>query len=215
MAKADEKPEAAESSGGEQTQKSVDTGKGEGAGQTQVVEEVDKSARRWAMACHLAGLAWLIWWIVPAIGGILGPLIVWQVKKDEHSFVDEHGKEAFNFQISMLIYAVVSAVSIVSGKSTLVNVSEMSRLVPPVSSISKWVDLPCTNVGMVDVAPVGQNRANAMWKVSEPLVAAVDTVARTYLSTVPVTTDCCVVAVADDTAENVMRSANVASSAES
>ena len=110
MAKADEKPEAADSGGGEQTQKSADAGKGESGGQTQVVEEVDKSARKWAVACHLAGLAWLIWWIVPAIGGILGPLIFWQVKKDEHSFVDEHGKEAFNFQISMLIYAVVSAV---------------------------------------------------------------------------------------------------------
>ena len=38
--------------------------------------------------------------------------------------------------------AVVSAVSIVSGKSTLVSVSLMSRDEPPVSSISKWVDLP-------------------------------------------------------------------------
>jgi hypothetical protein len=38
--------------------------------------------------------------------------------------------------------AVVSAVSMVSGKSTEVSVSLMSRLVPAVSSISKWVDLP-------------------------------------------------------------------------
>lgn len=110
MAEKDEKPEAADSSGGEQTQKPAKADKGASADQGQASEEVGKDARRWAMACHLAGLAWLIWWIVPAIGGILGPLIVWQVKKDEHSFVDEHGKEAFNFQTSMLIYAVVSAV---------------------------------------------------------------------------------------------------------
>ena len=109
MAEKDEKPEAAGNSGGEQTQKPAKADKGDSAGQTQVVEEVGKDARRWAMACHLAGLAWLIWWIVPAIGGILGALIFWQVKKDEHSFVDQHGKEAFNFQTSMLIYAVVSA----------------------------------------------------------------------------------------------------------
>ncbi len=71
-------------------------------------EEISKDARMWAMFCHLAGLAWLIWWIVPLIGGVIGTLIVWQVKKDVHSFIDEHGKEACNFQISMLIYGIVA-----------------------------------------------------------------------------------------------------------
>ncbi|MCX5638047.1 MAG: DUF4870 domain-containing protein [Planctomycetota bacterium] len=33
----------------------------------------------------------------------LGPLIIWLVKKDEHPFVDEQGKEALNFQITVLI----------------------------------------------------------------------------------------------------------------
>jgi hypothetical protein len=60
------------------------------------------------MFCHLAGLAWLIWWIVPAIGGVVGALIIWQIKKDQHAFVDEQGKEAFNFQSSMLIYGLVA-----------------------------------------------------------------------------------------------------------
>ncbi len=70
--------------------------------------EVTKEARMWAMFCHLAGLAWLLWWVVPMIGGVIAPLIVWQLKKDEHSFIDEHGKEALNFQISMLIYGVIA-----------------------------------------------------------------------------------------------------------
>ena len=52
--------------------------------------------------------AWSILPILPIIGGIIVPLIIWQIKKDEHPFVDEQGKEAVNFQISILIYEVVA-----------------------------------------------------------------------------------------------------------
>jgi len=72
------------------------------------VIETNKDARTWAMSCHLAGLGWLIFWLVPFIGGVICPLILWQIKKDEYSFVDEHGKEAVNFQISMLLYWIVA-----------------------------------------------------------------------------------------------------------
>ena len=68
-------------------------------------DELSKDARMWAMFCHLAGLAG---YIVPVvISGIIAPLIVWQIKKDEHPFVDEQGKEEVNFQILMLIYSVI------------------------------------------------------------------------------------------------------------
>ena len=67
--------------------------------------EISKDARMWAMFCHLAGLALFI---LPAIGNVVGPLIVWQIKKDEHPFVDANGKEAVNFQISMLIYGLAA-----------------------------------------------------------------------------------------------------------
>lgn len=68
--------------------------------------ELNKDARMWAMFCHIGGLAGLIP-IAPAFGSIIAPLIIWQIKKDEFPFVDEHGKEAVNFQISMLIYSVI------------------------------------------------------------------------------------------------------------
>ncbi len=70
-------------------------------------EELSKDARKWAMFCHLAGLAGLIP-LTPAFGSIIAPLIIWQIKKDEFEFVDEQGKEALNFQISVLIYAIVA-----------------------------------------------------------------------------------------------------------
>ena len=72
-----------------------------------VSKEVNRDARMWAMFCHLSGLAALLP-ILPIIGGIIAPLIIWQIKKDEHPFVDEQGKEAVNFQISILIYELVA-----------------------------------------------------------------------------------------------------------
>ena len=69
-------------------------------------KEVNKDARMWAMFCHLGGLAMFI---VPAIGNIVAPLIFWQIKKDDFAFVDEQGKEAVNFQISMSLYLLISA----------------------------------------------------------------------------------------------------------
>ena len=43
------------------------------------------------------------------IGFVLGPLITWLIKKDDHPFIDEQGKEALNFQITMLLAIIVSA----------------------------------------------------------------------------------------------------------
>jgi len=55
------------------------------------------------MLCHLAAFAGFV---VP-FGNIIGPLIVWLVKRDQSAGVDAHGKESLNFQISWSIYGVV------------------------------------------------------------------------------------------------------------
>jgi uncharacterized Tic20 family protein len=70
--------------------------------------EMNRDARTWAMVCHLAGLAFLLP-VSPVLGSVIGPLIVWLIKKDQYPFVDEQGKEAINFQITMLIYGIVAA----------------------------------------------------------------------------------------------------------
>jgi uncharacterized Tic20 family protein len=75
--------------------------------------EMSRDARMWAMFCHLAGLAFMLP-IVPLVGGFVGSLILWVLKKDQYPFVDEQGKEAVNFQITMLIYSIVAAVLIVA-----------------------------------------------------------------------------------------------------
>jgi len=70
-------------------------------------KEINKDARMWAMFCHLAGLVGLL---VPIVGSIVAPLIIWQIKKNDFPFVDQQGKEAVNFQISMSMYLLISAI---------------------------------------------------------------------------------------------------------
>ncbi len=66
----------------------------------------DKDARNWAMICHISALAGYFF----PFGNILGPLIVWAIKKDEYAFVDVQGKEAINFQLSVTIAYVISII---------------------------------------------------------------------------------------------------------
>lgn len=58
------------------------------------------------MACHLSALAGFV---IP-FGSIIGPLVVWLMKREESSFVDRQGKESLNFQITMLIAFLISLV---------------------------------------------------------------------------------------------------------
>ncbi len=77
----------------------------------QAGRETNRDARMWAMLCHLAGLAFLLP-VVPGVGSVVGPLIIWLIKKEQYPFVEEQGKEALNFQITMLIYGVVAGLLI-------------------------------------------------------------------------------------------------------
>ena len=66
---------------------------------TAILPTPDKEARNWAMICHLAVLCG---YIIP-FGNVLGPLLVWVLKKDISPFVDDQGKEVLNFQLTMTI----------------------------------------------------------------------------------------------------------------
>jgi len=65
--------------------------------------------RNWGMLCHLSGLA--VWLGMP-FGNIIGPLIVWLMKKDQYPEVDVQGKEALNFQLSWTIYTIVAGLMV-------------------------------------------------------------------------------------------------------
>jgi uncharacterized Tic20 family protein len=71
---------------------------------------VTREERLYAAACHLAGLPIFVAF---ALANLLAPLVIWLMKKDTMPFVNEHGKESLNFQITVLIaYLIALAVSI-------------------------------------------------------------------------------------------------------
>ena len=65
------------------------------------------NVRTWSAFCHASALLGVFFHFP---GHLLGPLIVWLIKRDDAPEIDAHGKEAINFQISMLIYNVVAAI---------------------------------------------------------------------------------------------------------
>ena len=56
------------------------------------------------MLCHLLSLTGLV---IP-LGNIIGPLVIWLMKKEQSAFVDANGKESLNFQITVFIAVIVS-----------------------------------------------------------------------------------------------------------
>jgi uncharacterized protein len=68
-----------------------------------------KDERTWGMIAHLSAFAGLV---LPFAGGVIGPLVVWLIKRDESEFVADQGKEALNFNISVLIASVICGILI-------------------------------------------------------------------------------------------------------
>lgn len=71
--------------------------------QTTIVQPQDRTLE---VLCHLLGLA--LWTGIP-FANVLAPLFLWLWKREGNPSVDEHGKEAINFQISIAIYTLASA----------------------------------------------------------------------------------------------------------
>jgi len=63
----------------------------------------DSEARQWAMGAHLSALASMFIGIP-----VIGPLLIYLIKKDEHPFVADQAREAVNFNLSFLLYLAVT-----------------------------------------------------------------------------------------------------------
>jgi uncharacterized protein len=61
---------------------------------------IDQDSKTWGMLVHLSAL----------LTGFIGPLVILLVKKGQMPFVEENAKEALNFQISVLIYVIISVI---------------------------------------------------------------------------------------------------------
>ncbi len=95
--------------------------------------EIVKDAKLWATLCHLSALAGCI---IP-IGHIIGPLVVWLIKRNEFPFVDDQDKEALNFQITMTIFGIIAflLIFIVIGFFLLVAVGIFDLVMVIIASI--------------------------------------------------------------------------------
>ncbi|MCP2075222.1 UNVERIFIED_ORG: putative Tic20 family protein [Pseudomonas lini] len=69
-----------------------------------LLPQPSKEARQWAMFCHLSALLGI--WI--PFGTLIGPLVLWQLKRETDPFIDAQGKEALNFQITVAIASAIS-----------------------------------------------------------------------------------------------------------
>ena len=90
--------------------------------------------RTWGMLCHLAALAGFMGLF---LGNIVGPLVVWLIKKDQYPFVNDQGKESLNFQISMILWAIASLV--VVGVGVFVTLLLIAPSVAPLAMPLIWL----------------------------------------------------------------------------
>lgn len=92
--------------------------------------EPGNDERSMALLIHLLSL----------VSGFLGPLIVWLLKRDSSAFVDHHGKEALNFQITMLIAwsTAIVLVFVLIGLLLIPVLFLFQIIVPIVAAVGAW-----------------------------------------------------------------------------
>jgi uncharacterized protein len=72
---------------------------------------VRSDERTWSIVVHLSALSALL---IP-FGHVLGPLVIWLIKRGEMPMVDRHGKDALNFQITVTLASFVCGLLFVVG----------------------------------------------------------------------------------------------------
>lgn len=70
--------------------------------------ESSLNEKQWILLAHLSSFAGFIF----PFGNILGPMLVYFLKKDQSVAVAEHSKESLNFQISITIYYIAALILI-------------------------------------------------------------------------------------------------------
>ncbi|MFV0338939.1 MAG: DUF4870 domain-containing protein, partial [Chthoniobacterales bacterium] len=61
----------------------------------------------WLVALPLSAL---LAFVLPTFGNLIGPLVIWLLKRQESAEIDQVGKDTLNFQISITIYAIISGI---------------------------------------------------------------------------------------------------------
>jgi len=67
----------------------------------------DADRKNWAMAAHLSAFVAFI-----GVPSLVGPLVVWLLKRDTDPYIAAHSVHALNFNISVLIYTIVGSLAL-------------------------------------------------------------------------------------------------------
>jgi len=98
------------------------------------VSGISAEERNWAMIGHLSGLLGLI---TGGFGNVIGPLVVWLIKKDTMPFAAQQAKEALNFQLTWMIAAVV--IAIVSIPLSLIIIGVFGFIIAALIPVVSWI----------------------------------------------------------------------------
>ena len=92
-----------------------------------------KKVREWCMLLHLSLFAGHT---VP-LGGIIAPIVIWQVKKDEMPELDQHGKNAVNWVLSSLIYILICVplIFVIVGIPLLIVLAVLNIVFPIIAAV--------------------------------------------------------------------------------
>ncbi len=100
---------------------------------TKTAQLTDKEIRTWAAITHIAAFSFLV---LP-FGNIFGPLSIWIIKREHSPFIDFHGKQEVNFQISLTLYVFIAGILIffLVGIPLLVLVFLLGFIIPIVAAV--------------------------------------------------------------------------------
>jgi len=75
---------------------------------------------------------------VTGFGGLIVPLVIWLTSKDSIAGMDEHGKSIVNFQLSMLLFTILSIPAILLlglGILSLIFIGITAFIIPIVNAV--------------------------------------------------------------------------------
>jgi hypothetical protein len=101
--------------------------------QGQASSDLERQSRQWAMILHFSQFAG---YIVP-LAGMIVPIVLWQLKKDELPGIDEHGRAVVNWIISEIIYILIgiALVFVVIGIPLLFGLALIGIIFPLIGGI--------------------------------------------------------------------------------
>lgn len=72
-------------------------------------EHAGESERTYSMFIHLVGLLSMIE-VVTSVASLIAVCVLWMIRRHDSPFLDDHGREALNFQISLLVWFVIGII---------------------------------------------------------------------------------------------------------